>query len=406
MGEVVVIGGGVAGLTAALELAAGGHGVQVLDAADFAEGTSHGNAGLLCPSYVTPLASPRVLLTALGWLARGDGPFSLARAPWRPEMARWLARFVAACTRKSEEETRFLAGLARESIEWYDRFAQESAEFGLRRNGWLYLYKTAKGFEDGVRHARTMARAGVAFEILSPKQALEREPGLRAVAGAVRYPDDAHLDPHALVLAAAERAKAAGVRLRGNCRVSSIREEGDRVAIATNDGEVNASHVVLAAGAATPALVEPLGIHLPVLPGRGHSASLKSDYTPNTPLLFAEAHLVVTPMRGFVRMTTGLELGSWDPAPDQGQLDAMARGAGDFLAGPAPSVTDGWVGYRPLTPTGLPIVGPFTGHPRVIAMCGHGTLGMTLGPATARIVRAAVEGRVVPQWVSPSRIGC
>jgi D-amino-acid dehydrogenase len=404
--DVVVIGGGVAGLTAALELAAGGHGVEVLDAADFGGGTSHGNAGLLCPSYVAPLASPKVLLTALGWLIRGDGPFSLARAPWRPEMARWLARFIAACTRKSEEETRFLAGLARESIDWYDRFAQESADFGLRRNGWLYLYKTAKGFEGGVRHAHAMARAGVAFEILSSKQALDREPGLRAVAGAVRYRDDAHLDPHAFVLAAAERAKAAGVRLRGDCRVSSIRDGGDRVTIATNDGELDASHVVLAAGAATPALAEPLGCRLPVLPGRGHSASLESDYTPTTPLLFAEAHLVVTPMPGFVRMTTGLELGSWDPVPDRTQLDAMARGAGDFLAGPAPSCSDGWVGFRPLTPTGLPIVGPLTRHPRVIVTCGHGTLGMTLAPATARIVRSAVEGRPVPQWVSPGSVGC
>ncbi len=406
MADVAVVGGGVAGLTAALELAAGGHEVQVLDAADFAEGTSHGNAGLLCPSYVTPLASPKVLLTALGWLIRGDGPFSLARAPWRPEMARWLVRFVAACARKSEEETRFLAGLARESIDWYDRFAQESADFGLRRSGWLYLYKTAKGFEEGVRHARAIAQAGVAFEILSPKQALDREPGLRAVAGAVRYPDDAHLDPHAFVLAAAERAKAAGVRLRGDCRVSSIREEGDRVTVATNDGEVNVTHVVLAAGAATRALAEPLDVHLPVLPGRGHSASLKSDYTPNTPLLFAEAHLVVTPMPGFVRMTTGLELGSWDPVPDRGQLDAMARRAGEFLAGRAPSFSDGWVGYRPLTPTGLPIVGPLTGHPRLIVTCGHGTLGMTLAPATAKIVRFAVEGKPVPHLVSPSRVGC
>jgi D-amino-acid dehydrogenase len=251
-----------------------------------------------------------------------------------------------------------------------------------------------------------MARAGVAFEILSSKQALDREPGLRAVAGAVRYPDDAHLDPHAFVLAAVDRARAAGVQLRGNCRVSSIREEDDRVTVATNDGELNASCAVLAAGAATPALAEPLGCRLPVLPGRGHSASLKSNYTPNTPLLFAEAHLVVTPMRGFVRMTTGLELGSWDPDPDQSQLDAMARGAGEFLAGPAPSFGDGWVGFRPLTPTGLPIVGPLSGHPRVIVTCGHGALGMTLAPATARIVRSAVEGRPVPRWVSPRRMGC
>jgi D-amino-acid dehydrogenase len=355
---------------------------------------------------VTPLASPRVLATALGWLARGNGPFSLSRPPWRSEMARWLTRFVAACTRNSEEATRFLASLARESIDWYDNFGRKGANFGLRRDGWLYVYRTTKGFGEGVRHARAMARAGVAFEILSAKQVIDREPGLRTVAGGVHFPGDAHLDPHAFVLAATERARLAGVELTANCRVSSVREKGDLVTLATDQGDVNASHVVLAAGAATPALVAPFGARLPVLPGRGHSASLKSDYTPSTPLLFAEAHLVVTPMPGHVRMTTGLELGSLDSTPDRAQLEAMARHAGEFLAGPAPSFNDGWVGFRPLTPTGLPIVGPLTRHPRVIVTCGHGTLGMTLGPATARIVRSAVEGRPVPPLVSPSRVGC
>lgn len=406
MADVVVVGGGVAGLTAALELVAAGRRVQVLDAADFSQGTSHGNAGLLCPSYVTPMASPRVLLTALGWLMRGDGPFALAKAPWRPEMARWLVRFVVACTRNSEETTRFLARLARESIDWYDEFAQKGADFGLRRDSWLHVYRTANGFEEGVRHARAMARAGVAYEILSAKQAVEREPGLRGLAGAVCYPGDAHLDPHAFVLEAVERARHAGVELRGNCRVSSVHADADRVTLAMDAAEVSASHVVLAAGAATPAFVGPLGARLPVLPGRGYSASLQADYTPRTPLLFAEAHLVVTPMPGRVRMTTGLELGSTDPIPDPAQLDSMARRAGEFLADPTPSCTDGWVGFRPLTPTGLPIVGPLRAHPRVIVACGHGTLGMTLAPATARVVRSVIEGKKAPDLLSPARVGC
>ncbi|MHB8496123.1 MAG: FAD-dependent oxidoreductase [Casimicrobiaceae bacterium] len=154
MADVAIVGGGVAGLIAALELASGGHRVRVLDAGDFAQGRSHGNAGLLCPSYVTPLASPLVLTTALSWLARGNGPFSLARAPWRTEMARWLSRFVAACAGNSEEATRFLAALARESIDWYDKFAHEGADIGLRRDGWL---------TSSTRSDRTSAKANMAI---------------------------------------------------------------------------------------------------------------------------------------------------------------------------------------------------------------------------------------------------
>ena len=406
MVDVVVVGGGVIGLTTAVELASAKLRVSVLDTRDFDHGTSHGNAGLLCPSYVTPIASPRVLLTALGWLIRGDGPFALARPPWKADMAGWLARFVVACASEGEIATGFLAGLARRSIEWYDDFARNSPEFGLRRSGWLYVYKTRRGLNEGIRHARAVGKANVSSQILSAREAIDREPGLRDPVGAIYYPGDAHLDPHSFVLAAGRRARQLGVEMVGNSRVLCIRPSADQVSVVTENGEVTASQVILASGASTPTLVRNLGTKVPVLPARGHSASLFSDYIPRMPLLLAEAHLVVTPMAKHLRMTGGLELGSFDAAPHPTKLDAMARHAGEYLSGGAPSYYDGWVGFRPLTPSGLPIVGHLTRHRRVIVACGHGTLGMTLAPATAQVVRSIVHGEPPPFLLSPKRVGC
>ncbi len=405
MVDVLVVGGGALGLTTAIELAASGRSVRVIDALDFRQGTSHGNAGVLCPSYVTPIASPKVLFTALAWLMRGEGPLTLSRPPWNADMARWLARFLRACASRQGRATQRLVELANRSIEWYGTFSRDAPDFGLDRKGWLYVYNTARGFDEGQRHARAMALFGVESRVLSAREAVDLEPGLRPPFGGIHYPGDAHLDPHAFIAAAAMRAQAAGVELLPSCRVSAIVSQASEVRVFTGEGDMAAANVVLAAGASTARLARHLGYTLPILPARGHSVSLRCDDTPRMPLLFAEAHLVLTPMPGRLRMTSGLELGSSDSRPDAAQLQAMVRGAGDYLAAGDLGYTDPWVGFRPLTPDGLPIVGRLSRHPAVIVASGHGTLGMTLAPATAQIVRAILEGQNEPALLSPSRFG-
>lgn len=404
--DVVVVGGGVQGLTSALELARSGRRVCVLEAGDFMQGTSHGNAGLLCPSYVTPIASPRALVAALAWLVRREGPLTLSRRPWEPEMARWLARFLRACAdARRTEATRLLARLARLSIDWYDAFAAQGADFGFARAGWLYVYNTAAGLAEGVRHARRMRDAGVPSHVLSPAEAKEAEPVLRAPVGAIHYPADAHLDPHAFIAVATRRARSAGIDLVGGACVTAIVPSGSRVRLVCAAREVEASHVVLAAGARTAALARGLGTRLPILPARGHSATLNVEHGPRAPLLLAEAHIVLTPMAQRLRMTGALELGSVDSRPDLAMLSAMAGNVTRYIEAGMPGVVDGWVGFRPLTPDGLPIVGALRSDARVIVSSGHGTLGMTLAPATAQVVREAVEGRMEPAMLSPKRFG-
>src|SRR5206468_8599099 len=115
-------------------------------------------------------------------------------------------RFLAACAKQNgAPATALLADLARESIEWYDAFATTSADFGFSRKGWLYVYATREGLAEGMRHAYAMDRAGVASQLLSGEAAVSMEPYLSLPAGAVYYPNDAHLDSHAFIAAAVHR---------------------------------------------------------------------------------------------------------------------------------------------------------------------------------------------------------
>lgn len=405
--DVAVVGGGVQGLCVAIEVARSGRRVVVFDRFGFDRGTSHGNAGLLCPSYVTPIASPRALLAALGWLARGEGPFSLAQPPWQAAMAPWLARFLlACCSTRLPEFTRQLADFAARSIEWYVDFAARSPDFGLQRRGWLYVYATPHGLAEGSRHAGRMRAAGVVADVLSADDARGLEPALEGSIGAVHYPGDAHLDPDALITAAVVHARTLGVELASDTTIESLSPLPTGVRIKSADGKtLEADYAILACGAETPRLARTIGAKLAILPARGHSATLSLKDSLRFPLLLAEAHLVVTPMPTRVRMTGGLELGSREPVPDGKRLARMALDAGRYLAKASPRYLDPWVGFRPLTPDGIPIVGSLTGAPRIIVASGHGTLGMTLAPATACAVRRILEGGQGPAALSPRRFG-
>jgi D-amino-acid dehydrogenase len=195
------------------------------------------------------------------------------------------------------------------------------------------------------------------------------------------------------------------VDLQGGTKVLGMACDRSVVRISTDRGELVADDVVLAAGWRTPHLARMLGAPLPLLPARGHSVSLETTCRPRMPLLLSEAHLVVTPMLGHVRMTTGLELGSSDMSPDKATAAAMARDAGRFFVDESPSYRDPWVGFRPLTPDGMPIVGRLRAAPRVLVTSGYGTLGMTLAPALARIVSCVLRGEKEPDLVSPRRFG-
>lgn len=392
--SVVVVGGGVIGVCAAHFLAERGRKVTVLDAGAIGAGCSYGNAGLVVPSHSIPMAAPGVLSKGLKWMLDPDSPFYI-RFRWSPELWSWLWRFRGACR---EEAVRraipLLRDLSLASVRLYDQLAGPDCHYG--RKGLLLVYRTRRGLDEGGHEAEILRSHGLASRTLDEPALRAVVPGLRpGLAGAVHFPDDAHLHPAKFVEGLASRAAARGVDLRPRTEVLGFERSGRRIVkVRTSQGDFPADEVVLAAGAWSPALARDLELRLPIQPAKGYSLTFKSPPSPpEVPLLLMEAKVGVTPMGPVLRFAGTLELAGMDFSINERRVAAIRRGASEFLEGTdSLELLEVWRGMRPCTPDGLPVVGRPSHLDNLVVATGHAMIGISLGPVTGKIVADLVEG--------------
>jgi D-amino-acid dehydrogenase len=387
--DVVVIGAGVVGVSVALELAARGASVTVLErGAAPGSGCSPGSAGIVGVSHVLPLADRKAVREGLRDLPRRDGGFAL-----RPRLRTipWLARFLLAAQREpSGEVARVLRTLAAESFARHQELARRF-DVGFAQNGFLTVYETAAAFEEACAHI-----SGPHEEVVDAAAARELCPQLAsAPAGGIYAPDDAHCDPARFVAAMAGEAARTGVEIRAGVEVLGMRRRGDRVdALCTTAGDLPVGDVVVAAGAWSPAVAADLPIALPVMGGKGYHLDLAPDAGDTTmPVRFPERRIVATPMGDRMRLTGMLELVGTDMDVDRSRVRAIREHADRLLRGlGGRGVRAVWRGLRPCSPDGLPIVGRVPRAPNVVLATGHGMWGLQLAPVTARLVADELAG--------------
>lgn len=441
--DVLVIGGGIVGVSCAYYLAECGRRPVVVERDEVCSltGSTYANAGLIVPSDVEPLAAPGTLGRGRRWMLDGSSPFwfrpRLCRHQWR-----WLNLFRSACT-----EVRFLAGmrplreLSLASSNLFDELAAVAGpDMTLRRNGWLVVHEERAAHDEALafeRHARSL---GVLSETLTPPQLRERVPQLPAhVVGGVFNKENAHVLPDRCTLALADRARALGAEFRSGTEVLNLDADGGprrtggpashgvcrsgsragttRSApirrVVTTRGVLEPETVVLAAGAWSPHLTRPLGFDLPVQPAKGYSVTVPRprDF-PELPLYLAERHVCITPMEDTIRMAGTLELSGYDTTMRPRRLRGLVRGAAALLgpiAEQEPLLL--WRGPRPLSPDGLPFIGRSPRHENLVIATGHCMIGLSLGPATGKVVAQLVAGEepavdlraFAPQRFEPGR---
>jgi len=383
--EVVVVGGGAIGVCCAFELARGGAGVTLLErGGELASGASSGNAGLLCPSHSTPIANPASLRDGLRWMWKSDSPFALKP---RPGLAPWLARFVkASTTARAAEGTRIIRELSLASLELHAELAQQGFGTGFERHGILNVYETEAGFASAQAHAGT---TGLSVALLDGDQTRELEPAVgETVVGGVYYPDEAHCDPLGFVYAVGRAAKEAGATIETDVDVRALRRSNGGLAVETSKGTLQASTVVLAAGAWSTRLAAQLGVYLPQEGGKGYHLDLEpAAGDPKIPVTLGEAHVFATPLAGRLRLSGTLELSGLDTSIDRVRVDAIRAAAANVLAiDDERTELETWAGLRPCTPDGLPVIGrPYGVEPLLVAT-GHARKGLSLAPVTGRLV--------------------
>jgi D-amino-acid dehydrogenase len=392
--SVVIVGGGVIGVCSAYFLARRGAAVTVLERGEVARGASFGNAGAITPGHV-PINKPGRLRQALRSLNRPTSPLYLAPR-WDPALARWLWTFARHCSQAHLEASMAVLGpLGHASMSLFDQLvADEALSCAYRRDGFYEVYRTEQGLAAGREDAALIRRFGYESAVLPGAEMRDREPALAdGVVGGVHYPEGATVDPYRFVVELAERAARAGASIRTGAEVRAVRVRGSRVeGVELVGGAIVAADVVvLAAGAHTVRLADPLGIRLPLQPAKGYHRDHdpRDGATPRlrTACILGEASVFCADLGGFVRFAGTLEFSGLNERMRRTRLEQLTVAAKRFLTGMGDSnPTSEWCGLRPCLPDGLPAIGPAAGNTGLFLATGHAMMGLTLGPVTGKLV--------------------
>jgi D-amino-acid dehydrogenase len=405
--DVIVIGAGIVGLCCAYFLERAGRRPIVLDQGEVGRGSSHGNAGLVAPSHSVPLPAPGVVAQALRWLARPASPFFI-RARLDPALARWLARFAWSARRGPMlRAIPTLRDLNLLSLDLYGELARESD--GVLKycpSGVLNVYKTERAFEHGRDEAALLAGFGVTSQVLAAREVAAAEPCLRdGLAGAVLWPQDGYVDPAAFVAGLQTILARREVPILPHTEAFAIESDGRDQVVRSSSGQLRCRSIVIAAGPWSVKLVRNLGHRLHVQAAKGYSLTIPgSTARPLRPLLLTEAKVALTPLASGLRIAGTLELAGLDRTIDFRRLDAVRRSADTYLGAPATGTGETvWRGLRALSADGLPFIGRLPACPEVAVATGHGHIGVSLAPATGKLIADLMTGRPPAIDVTPLR---
>lgn len=413
--HVGVVGGGVVGIAAAYELRRRGAEVTVLERGEIGGAASKGNAGWVVPALAEPVNGPGLLGRLARMVVDPHSPLRVSTAP-DPRLLRWV-RAVLAESRpeRYERNTIALRRIAADVHGTFDDFRDQlrtadGTSFGMREDGLLTVFLEERAAAEFWRDQTTLSRHGYdsEAELMDGSSARRLEPALSdAVAGAVHLRRERSVDPSSLVAALAGRLVATGGTILEHSPVRSMRRTGGGWILDTAGQAVSVDRVVVATGAWTNRLLAGLGVQVLMQPARGCSLTSTGYGTaPTRPLKLADAQIACSPLERGVRLS-----GTFDLVSDRAQLSkrrlrAVLRGARRYFRDwrAAPMGTNGWAGLRLATPDGLPVIGPVPGHDGLVVATGHGTLGVTLAPVTARAVAEIVTAGRVPEAFDVCRV--
>jgi D-amino-acid dehydrogenase len=401
--RILIMGGGVVGVTTAYQLQRDGHEIVVLERhEDVARDTSWGNAGMIAPGHSFVWSSPKAPWTLLKSLVLKDQALRF-RPSADPRLWSWSLQFLAQCTtHRARVNTLLKHQLATYSQRvLQETLAAETIDYDRNTNGILYFYRDQGALDAGVQHMQILAEDGQEIRVLDRAQMLAVEPSLASVggkiAGAIHCPTDETGDCNKFTSGLAAICRARGAEIHTGTTIDRIEVSGDTVVGVHAGGRIfEADLYVMALGCQSPLLAKPLGVDLPIYPIKGYSLTVPVGNHKAAPTVAAidEQNLVaITRFGDRVRVTATAEFAGYDTSHKSADFAFMKSVVQELYPdGGDYDRAEMWAGLRPMTPTNLPIFG-LKRHRNLYYNTGHGHIGWTMSHGSARITADLIGGR-------------
>jgi D-amino-acid dehydrogenase len=401
----VVIGGGIVGTSCALGALDRGLSVVLCDPGETRRRASYGNAGCISRSSLFPMSGPRLWRNLPNYLLNRDPGLRMRYASLL-RIAPWIIGFMRVANMSAlRRAATALDRMTSRAFDAHMRLAQPAGAAGLiKRDGMLRLYRTETAFAGAAHEREILTEHGAKFDVIEGEALHELEPALmRPFAKGVLYPETGAVsDPGGLLDAYRKLFVERGGRVE-QVSVETLRPSGELWQACFAGGEVLARQAVIAAGGWAHGFTRALGYRLPLAVERGYHLHLAPGQGPQLrrPIHDSGGYHMLAPMRQGVRITSGVELAPLSAAPDTTQIETAVREArGTVALGPQVE-NEPWLGSRPSTPDGLPVIGPAPRHRGLFFAFGHGHIGLSNGPITGEVIGDLLNGRKPEFDISP-----
>jgi D-amino-acid dehydrogenase len=406
--SVIVIGGGIVGLSTAYFLHKEGHKVTVLDKSDISAGASFVNAGYLTPSHIISLASPGMITQGIKYMFNSSSPFYM-KPRWDIDFIKWAWYFKKSSTQAKVEKAmpviRDINLLSRELFEGIQA-SGDLGHFEIGNQGLLMMFQTDKARDHEMEVVEKGKELGLYGRLLTKQELQDLQPDIAINAkGAILWECDRHTTPPLIMKNLLDYLMRSGVDVRKNEGVTDLSVVGKRITeVRTEQGAYSADEIVLAAGSWTSHLSKKIRIKLPLQAGKGYRINMEEPTNITLPAILMEKKIAVTPMEGFTRFAGTMEFSGINHTIRKERVEAIAKGVESYYEGlriPEKAKADAKCGLRPVSPDGLPYIGKIKDMDNLTIATGHAMMGWSLGPATGKLVTEMISGQELSMGIDP-----
>lgn len=399
MAKIIIIGGGIIGLSSAYYLLQQGHQITLIDKTDMLDGCSYGNAGYVSPSHFVPLASPGIVKQGFKWMINSKSPFYV-QPRLSKSLLNWGIKFIKASTKEHVASSAIpLRDISLLSKKLYEDLCNVPGfNFYYENKGMLEFFKTEENEHHGEQIVEASIKLGLDAKLLNKQEVQQMEPRLNMdIRGAVYFTCDAHMYPNKLMKDMIAFLKNKGVKIQTNEEVKNfIIEENNIKGVQTNSSEYFGEHIVLATGAWSGEVAAKLNLKIPMVGGRGYSMTFEDlPFKIHRPIILSEARVALTPMaENKIRFGGTMEITSTNTPPKMNRVKGILESVKKYFPDveiPFPEKEKIWFGFRPCSADGLPYIGKTDKYKNLVIASGHAMLGLSLGAATGKLVSEIIN---------------